>query len=81
MTVIKINKSNSHKICVIKGQIKLENYKNCLGATQLKNEINHQEKKKKIDVDGLIKDHKEFIKDNNLELKIIFTAKALKRRA
>ena len=80
MTVMKINQSNSHKICVIKGQIKLENYKNCLGATQLKNEINHREKNK-IDVDGLIKDHKEFIKDNNLELKIIFTAKALKRKA
>ena len=77
---MKINKSNSHKICVIKGQIKLENYKNCLGATQLKNEINYREKNK-IDVDGLIKDHKEFIKDNNLELKIIFTAKALKRKA
>ena len=42
---------------------KFENYKNCLEATQPENKINHLEKK--IDVDILKKDHKEFVKTTN----------------
>ena len=40
--------------CDIKRKLKLENYKNCLGATQLKNKINHLEKRK-INIDSLTK--------------------------
>ena len=36
----------------MKRKIKLENYKNCLEVTQIKNKINHLEKYK-IDVDSL----------------------------
>ena len=36
----------STKKCVIKRKLKFENYKNCLEATQLENEINHLEKNK-----------------------------------
>ena len=32
--------------CVIKIKVKFEDYKNCLAATQLENEINQLEKKK-----------------------------------
>ena len=44
------------------------NYKNCLEATHLENEINHLEKNK-INGDSLIEDHKEFIKNDKLILK------------
>ena len=32
------------KKCVIKRKLKFRNYKHCLKATQLENDINHQEK-------------------------------------
>ena len=44
------------------------NYKNCLEATQLENEINHLEKNE-INGDSLTEDHKEFIKNDKLILK------------
>ena len=56
------------KRSVIK-KLKYENYKNCFEATQLDNKINHVEKNK-IDIDSLKKDHKAFIKNNKLILKI-----------
>ena len=62
-------KSKSHKKCVIKRKLVLENYKNCLEATQLENKINHQEKYK-TDIDSIKKNHEEFIRYNKLILKI-----------
>ena len=53
------------KKCVIKRKIKFEDYKNCLEATRLESEINYLEKSK-LDVDNLIKNHKELTKNNNL---------------
>ena len=44
-----------------KTKIKFENYKNCLGATQLENDIKQLEKTK-LDVNSLRENHKEFIK-------------------
>ena len=38
-------KVKSTKKCVIKRKLKFEDYKNCLEATQIKNKINHLEKK------------------------------------
>ena len=43
-----------YKKCVIKRKPKLENYKNCLEATQLENKINHIEKNK-TDIDSIKK--------------------------
>ena len=43
-------KVKGRKKCVIKGKAKFENYKICLRATQLENEINHLEKNQ-IDID------------------------------
>ena len=37
-------KAKGTKTCLIKGKLNFENYKNCLEATQLENEINHLEK-------------------------------------
>ena len=39
-----VKKTKGTKKCVIKIKLKFENYKNCLEATQLENEINHLEK-------------------------------------
>ena len=41
-------KSKGTEKCVIKIKFKFENYRNCLQATQLENEINYLEKKKKL---------------------------------
>ena len=41
--VVKIKKQKAHKKCVIKGNLKFGNYKNCLAATKLENKINHIE--------------------------------------
>ena len=60
MTVVK---------CVIKRQLKLENYKNCLELTQFENKINYLEKNK-MDIDSIKENHKEFIKNNKSILKI-----------
>ena len=40
----KKNKAKGTKKCVIKWNLNIEDYKNCLVATQLKNEIIHLEK-------------------------------------
>ena len=60
----------------MKIKIKFQHYKNHLEATQIDSKVKHL-KKKKIDVDSLKKDKKEFIKNNkpllnyskNLEMK------------
>ena len=44
MKAVKINKQKAQKKCVIKKKIKFENYKNCLGATQLDNKIKYRGK-------------------------------------
>ena len=41
-------KSKGTEKCVIKIKFKFENYRNCLQATQLENEINYLEKKMKL---------------------------------
>ena len=60
MKVVIIKKQKAQK----KRQLKFENYKNCLEATQVDNKINHLEKNENI-IDILKKDHKEFIKTIN----------------
>ena len=64
-------KAKSTKRCVIKRELKFENYKSCLEATQLENEINYPEKNE-INVDSFFwykRKHKEFMKSNKLILK------------
>ena len=39
-------KTKDTKKCVIKRELKLEDYRNCLEVTQLENKINHLEKNK-----------------------------------
>ena len=57
------SKAKGTKKWVIKGKLKLEDYKNSLQATQLENKINTKnQEKNKIGVDSLKEDHKEFIK-------------------
>ena len=56
------------KKCVIKKELKFEDYKNCLDTNWLENEINNLEKNK-IVADCLKKDYKEFIQNNKLILK------------
>ena len=56
--------SKSLKKCITK-KIKFEDYKNCLEAAQLERKINYL-RKKKIDVDSLKEDPKDFVKDNKL---------------
>ena len=56
---------------MIKRKLKLENYKNCLEATQLDNKIKYLEKNK-LNKDSSFfhkRKHKEFIKNNRLILK------------
>ena len=47
MTIVKIKKQKAKKKCVIKRKLKLENYKNYLEETQLKNKRKDLEKKKR----------------------------------
>ena len=61
---IEDKETKSTKECVIK-KTKFGNYKNCLDATQLENNVNHLEKYK-IHIDSLKKDHKEFIRNSKL---------------
>ena len=63
----KDKKAKGTKKCVIKRKLKLQDYKNFLEAAQMQNKINHLEKNK-TDVDSLIKDHKEFMK-NKINIK------------
>ena len=43
---MKIKKQKAQKKCVIKRNLKFENYKNCLEATQLENKVNYLYKNK-----------------------------------
>ena len=61
-------KEKGTKKCVTKRKFKLQYYKNCLEAAQIERKINYL-RKKKIDVDGLKEDQKEFVKNNKLTLK------------
>ena len=57
--VVKIKKQKAHKKCVIKGNLKFGNYKNCLAATRLENKINHIENiKNNIVLKRIIKNYK-----------------------
>ena len=42
------NKSKGTKKCAIKRKLKFEDYRNCLKAVQIENEINHLEKTKLV---------------------------------
>ena len=61
-------KTKGTKKCIIKKQLKFQDYKNCLEAAQSENKIKYLEKNK-IDVDSLKEDKKELIKNNKLILK------------
>ena len=52
------------KKCVIKRNVKFEDYKNCLEATQLENK-KYQLKKNILDVESLREIHKVFMKNIN----------------
>ena len=54
MTVVKIKKAKGTKKCVIKRKLKVENFKNCLEATQLDHKINYLEKNE-MNIDSLKK--------------------------
>ena len=58
-----MKKSKRHKNVHQKKKTKFEDYRNCLEAAQVVNEIHHLEKSK-VDVDSFKKDQKEFIKNN-----------------
>ena len=60
MTTMRIKKRNGTE------KLKFEDYKNCLQAHQLENEIIYLEKK--IDVKNFIENHKEFIKSHKIIL-------------
>ena len=60
-------KARGTKKCVIKRKLKFQDYRNCLEAVQVKRKINYL-RKKKIDVDSLKEDQKEFV-NNKLILK------------
>ena len=55
-------KSKRHKNVCRKKKTKFEDYRNCLEAAQVVNEIHHLEKSK-VNVDCFRKDQKEFIKN------------------
>ena len=57
------------KKCVIKRQLKFKDYKNCLKAAQIERKINYL-RRKKIDVDSIKQDQKEFVKNNKPILKL-----------
>ena len=61
-------KAKGNKKCVIKKELKFENCKNCLEATQLDNKINYLEKKK-ISIDILKRYHKKLTRNNQSVLK------------
>ena len=61
-------KAKGTKKCVIKRKLKFENYKNCLEATQLDNNVNCLEKNE-INIDSSFcckRKHEEFIRNNKL---------------
>ena len=57
------------KRCVIKAKLRFEDYKKCLEAAQIENKINHLEQSKTVD-DSLKENHKEFIKNIKVILKM-----------
>ena len=59
-----IKKVNGTKKYVTETRLKFENYKSCLGATQLENKIKSLEKNK-IDIDSTKENHDKFIKTIN----------------
>ena len=61
-------KANGTKKCIKKRKIKFENYKNCSEATHSENKINHLGKNE-TDRDILAKDHKEFMKKQQINIK------------
>ena len=52
---MKIKKQKAQKKCVIKIKLKFENYKNCLEATQLDNQIKYLEKSERHVFTGKIR--------------------------
>ena len=56
------NQNKKNKTSVMIRKLKIENYKNCLGATQLEDKINYLEKYE-TDVDNLVKDHRDFLRE------------------
>ena len=58
-------KAKGIKKCAVKRKLKFADYKNCLEAAQIESKINQLEKKK-ISIDSLKEDHKEFIKNSKL---------------
>ena len=60
-------KAKVRKMCIIKRKPKVENYENCLEATQLKNKIRYLEKNK-INIDKLKTNHKKFFSKNIMPL-------------
>ena len=61
-------KAKDTKKCIIKRKLKFQDYKNCLEAAQIERNISYL-RKKKIGVDSLKEDQKEFVKNNKLILK------------
>ena len=59
--MMKTKKQKTQKKCVIKSQLKFQDYKNCLEAPQIQNKINRSAQNK-TDVDSLKEDQKECIK-------------------
>ena len=57
-----VTKIKKNKTSVMIRKLKIENYKNCLGATQLEDKINYLEKYE-TDVDNLVKDHRDFLRE------------------
>ena len=57
--MMKLKKQKSTKKCVIKRKLKFQHYRNCLKASQIERKIKYLEKK--INVDSLKEDQKEFV--------------------
>ena len=66
MNYVKTSRKKGTKQCVIKRKLSLQDYKNCLKASQIINTVNYL-KKNEIDVDYCKEDKKDFI--NRLILK------------
>ena len=61
-------KAKDTKKCAIKRKLKIDNYKNCVEATQLENKISYLEKNK---INIVLKNHKQFIRNNKAMLKTL----------
>ena len=66
--LVKIKKPKAEN-CVVKRKLKFEDYKHYLEETQLEKKINDLEQNH-LNVDSLRENHKEFIKNNKLILKL-----------